>query len=97
MAGNSVVLNNVNYSGMVAAVFCISSLTHVIIHCNKESTFFPTLFDCQKKSLLPHLEELEATSRIEGIFDKRYGDFVSGDSAVSFVSSSETPRVSFRQ
>ena len=92
MAGNSVVLNNVNYSGMVAAVFCISSLTHVIIHCNKESTFFPTLFDCQKKGLLPHLEELEATS----IFDKRYGDFVSGDSAVSFISSSETPRVSFR-
>ena len=90
-------LNNTNYSDMVAALFCISSLTHVTIHCNKETTIFPTLFDCQKKGLLAKLEELEATSTFGVFFDKRYGDFVSGHPAVSFVSSSETPRVPFRQ
>lgn len=69
-------LNNTNYSDMVAALFCISSLTHVTIHCNKETTIFPTLFDCQKKGLLAQLEELEATST--------FGVFLTKDTVISY-------------
>ena len=58
-------LNNTNYIDMITVLFCVSSLTHMIIHCNKETILFPTLFDCQKKGLLRQLEELEATSTLE--------------------------------
>ena len=58
--------NQADYSGLVAAVFCIESLTHVSLHCNKESDVIPTLKNAIEKQFLQNLEHAEFSS-ISGI------------------------------
>ena len=58
--------DNTDYSELVAAVFCIESLTHVSLHCNKESIVFPSLFNAIEKQFLRKVEYAEFSS-ISGI------------------------------
>lgn len=54
--------DDTDYTEIVAAVFCIESLTHVYLHCNKESIFIPSLFDALEKQFLQKVEYAEVSS-----------------------------------
>ncbi|KNB45109.1 hypothetical protein JH06_1628 [Blastocystis sp. subtype 4] len=56
--------DHADYSELVAAVFCIESLTHVSLHCNKESTVFPSLFTAIEKQFLRKVEYVEFSNMV---------------------------------